>query len=150
MFTKATFRRFSLLLSVAIALWGQAGQYLTVSAPGMTTAARKAPLAAKLAVQLVTGFHVVTPLRLTWSPSPLQVREIVYPKPQTRTYSFSKQPLSVYLGNFEIETRFAVPADAPLGAVVLTGKLRYQACNETTCFQPRSVDVRLPVNIRTQ
>ena len=150
MFTRATFRRFSLLLSAALVLWGQAGQFLTVSAPGRTTATRKTTLAAKLAVQLGSGYHVVTPLRLTWNPSPLQVQEIVYPKPQTRTYSFSKQPLSVYLGSFEIETRFAVPADAPLGAAVLTGKLRYQACNDTTCFQPRSVDVRLPVSIRTQ
>jgi hypothetical protein len=126
------------------------GQYLTVTAPGMTTAARKATITAKLSVRLQSGYHAVTPLRLTWNPSPLQVQEIAYPKPQLRTYSFSKQPVSVQEGSFDIETRFAVPPDAPLGAVVLTGKLRYQACNDTTCFQPRSVNVRLPVTIRTQ
>ena len=160
-----TFRRSWRLLSAALVLlpapglWGQMGQLLSVAAPRMTMGARKATLSARLSVQLRSGYHVnsstpsdkyLIPLRLTWNPSSLQVQEVAYPKPQLRTYSFSKKPISVYSDNFDIETRFLVPAGAPLGAAVLTGKLRYQACNDSSCFPPKTVDVRLPVTIRAQ
>ena len=86
---------------------------------------RNADASAKLSVRLRNGYHVnsntpadeyLIPLGLTWNSSPLEVREIVYPKPQMQKYSFSTKPVSVYSGDFEIVTRFTVPAKAPLGA----------------------------------
>jgi len=62
-------------------------------------------------------------------------------------YSFSKDPIAVYSGEFEIVTHFRVPASAPVGSMVLSGKLRYQACKDRMCLQPRTVDVSLPVDI---
>jgi len=32
--------------------------------------------------------------------------------------------------------------------MVLTGKLRYQACNHNACFPPKTIDVKVPADIR--
>ena len=90
------------------------------------------------------------PLMLTWESSLLEPRETTFPKPEMQSFSFSNKPVSVFTGGFEIVTRFAVPAKATLGLAVVGGKLRYQACNDTMCLPPRTVDVRLPVEIRAQ
>ncbi|HSW50179.1 MAG TPA: protein-disulfide reductase DsbD domain-containing protein [Bryobacteraceae bacterium] len=119
--------------------------------------ARNAEAGVKLSVRLRGGYHVnsnapadeyLIPLALTWTTSTLQVREVVYPKGKMESYSFSSKPLSVYTGNFEILTRFHVPPRAPLGASVVTGRLRYQACTTSMCLPPRTVEVKLPVEIR--
>ena len=111
---------------------------------------------AKLSVQLRDGYHVnsntpsdeyLIPLKLTWSAGPLETAGIVYPKPQSEKYAFSDKPLSVFTGDFEILTRFKVSSTATPGPAALSGKLRYQACNDRMCFPPKSVDVTLPVDV---
>ena len=82
------------------------------------------------------------PLKLTWT-GPLQAEQIVFPKPERMTSSFSTKPLVVFTGAFEIATRFKVPANAPDGPNLATGKLRYQACNDKECLRPQTVDVNL-------
>jgi hypothetical protein len=113
--------------------------------------------AAKIEVSLGSGYHVnsnaphedyLIPLRLTWTAAPLEVAGVEYPKPHDEKYQFSEQPLSVYTGNFEITTKFKVPADAVSGPAIVLGKLRYQACNNTMCFPPKTVEVRLPVEVQ--
>jgi len=113
-------------------------------------------LEAKLNFELRTGYHVnsnkpaeeyLIPLRLTWNASPLGAGEVTYPKPLMERYSFSKVPLSVYSGEFSLSTSFAVPASTPPGPVTLTGKLRYQACNDRMCLPPKNLDVKLEVEV---
>jgi len=138
-------------------LWAQFGGILSVAPPLTVKTARDTVVTSKLAIQLRNGYHVnsntpadeyLIPLSLTWNPSALRVREIVYPKPKMESYSFSKKPLSVYTGDFEIVTRFAVPADAPLGSSTVTGRVRYQACTNSACYPPKTVEVTLPVDIQ--
>jgi DsbC/DsbD-like thiol-disulfide interchange protein len=110
----------------------------------------------KLAVELRTGYHCnsntpsdeyLIPLKLTWTSTPLEVAEVVYPKPQMERYSFSDKPLSVYTGSFDIVTRFKVPAGAPPGPAVISAKLRYQACTDRMCLPPKTVDLNVPIDI---
>lgn len=113
---------------------------------------------AEIAVRLRSGFHVnshrpndeyLIPLRLRWDEAgTIKAVEITYPKPELRRYGFSDKPVSVFTGDFSIVTRFRAGAEAPAGAGVLAGKLRYQACNENSCLPPRTVEVRLPYEIR--
>ena len=109
-----------------------------------------------LTLKLQSGYHCnsdkpsdeyLIPLKLTWTPAPMEVDSVVYPKPQLEKYSFSKDPLSVYTGDFEIVTKFKVPASAPAGSTIISGKLRYQACNDRMCLKPQTIDVMLPVDI---
>ena len=103
------------------------------------------------------GFHAnsntpaesyLIPLKLTWAPGPLQVVSVQYPKPHMQKYTFSEKPLSVVTGKFEITTRFKAPAQAPAAPGAMTGKLRYQACNDKACFPPKTVEVKLPFEIQ--
>ncbi|MCC7176157.1 MAG: hypothetical protein IT159_13280 [Bryobacterales bacterium] len=161
-----TSRRFSPLsrgllagFALACVLPGQIGQPLMVAPPGKIAAPRGGTSTAKIAVQVRAGYHVnsntpddeyLIPLVLTWDSSLVEPRETVYPKPESQSFSFSPKPVSVYSGSFEIVTRFSVPAKAPLGPAVVAGRLRYQACTNTMCLPPRTIDVKLPVEIRAQ
>ena len=138
-------------------LFAQSNAILTVAPPQKIVAKRGSVATAKLEIVLSAGYHInsnapheayLIPLRLTWTPAPLEVAEVVYPKPHDEKYQFSEQPLSVYTGNFEIATKFKAPADAITGPAVVLAKLRYQACNSTMCFPPKTVEVRLPVDVQ--
>jgi len=148
------------LLSLAFlpSLWAQ-GNVLSAVAPPKTIGVRNGVLTAKVSVQLRNGFHVnshapndeyLIPLRLTWEAAPLQVLGIDFPKPVLENYEFSDKPVSVFTGDFDIVTRFKVPAKAPLGFGSLAGKLRYQACNNSMCLPPKTVTVSLPIDIRAK
>ena len=129
---------------------------LSVAPPSTVAAKRKAAVEVRLAVTLAPGYHAnsntpsedyLIPLKLTWSPGPLNSAEVAYPKPQMEKYSFSPQPISVFTGKFDLVTRFQVAPGAAPGPGVMTGKLRYQACNDKACFPPKTVEVRLPYQV---
>ena len=88
------------------------------------------------------------PLRLTWNPSALESKDITFPKPETSKLPFSEKPVSIFSGTFQIVSQFKIPRDASLGGgATLTGKLRYQACNDHECLSPRTIEVSIPVEI---
>ena len=126
--------------------------------PEKVVAKRNSEVTGKIAVTLRDGYHVnsdapheayLIPLKLNWTAAPLAVEAVIYPKAHDEKYQFSPdQPLSVFTGNFEIATKFKVPADAVSGQAILAGKLRYQACNSSMCFPPKTVEVNLPIDVR--
>ena len=137
-------------------LWAQGSSVLTVAPSSKITARRGGTVAAKTLVQLRNGYHVnsntpndeyLIPLKLTWGSGPLEAGEVVYPKPEMQKFEFSEKPISVFTGDFSIATRFRVPATASRGPGVLTGRLRYQACDHKSCLPPRTVPVNLPFEI---
>ena len=120
-------------------------------------ARRNQPLEVKLNFQLKSGYHVnsnapnddyLIPLRLTWDAKPMEVAEVVFPKPVLEKASFSEKPVSVFTGDFSVVTKFKVPANATTGLAILAGKLRYQACNDRMCLPPKTLDVRVPMETR--
>jgi thiol:disulfide interchange protein len=130
---------------------------LTVTPPARLQAKRGDTAAVKVHLQIQPGYHCnsntpsddyLIPLKLTWQPAPLEVAEVVYPKPTMEKSEFSPKPLSVFSGDFEIVTKFKVPASAPNGMAIVTGKLRYQACNDRMCLPPKTLEVPLTVDIR--
>lgn len=54
----------------------------------------------------------------------------------------SGEDLDVYQGEFRVRLRVV----APSGSSVLTGALRYQACDTAACFPPRTMLVKVAVN----
>lgn len=138
-------------------LAAQNSQVLSVAPPRTVIARKGARAEVKLAVSLREGYHAnsntpsedyMIPLKLTWNAAPLEVEDTIYPKAKLEKYDFADKPLSVFSGDFVVLTRFQTPASAPSGATVLTGKLRYQACTTSMCLPPKSVEVRLPVDVR--
>jgi hypothetical protein len=134
----------------------QDNNVLTVAPPEKVTAKIGSSTQAKLSLEIRTGYHCnsnkplddyLIPLKLTWAPGALESPEVTYPAPQMEKYSFSPTPLSVYSGNFDLVTKFKVPASAAPGQVIVTGKLRYQACNDHMCLTPKTIEVRIPIDI---
>ena len=111
----------------------------------------------KLTASLNEGFHAnshtpsdenLIPLSLTWAPGAVVAKDTTYPTPKMEKYSFSEQPLSVVSGSFDLATKFAVAPGATPGDSVVTGKLRYQACNDRACFPPKNIEIKVPVTIQ--
>jgi thioredoxin:protein disulfide reductase len=124
--------------------------------PKKVVAKAGAAVDSALPVELRPGYHVnsntpaddyLIPLRLTWNPGPLEATGFTFPKAQMEKYKFSENPLSVFTGDFQIVTRFKAAANAAPGPATLTGKLRYQACNDSMCLPPKTLDVSLQVEI---
>src|SRR5437016_4107795 len=127
-----------IVTAVAAPLLAQSSGVLAVAPLERVAAKRGATFTGKLSAELRPGFHVnsntpsdeyLIPLRLTWTNGPLQVEQVIYPKPQLEKYDFSTKPVSVFSGTFEILTKFKVAPSAPPGITTVPGKLRYQACN---------------------
>jgi DsbC/DsbD-like thiol-disulfide interchange protein len=130
---------------------------LAVAPPEQITVKRGATATVKVTATLSDGFHLnshtpaedfLIPLTLKWGPGPVAPGEVAYPKPQMVKVPFQEKPLSVLTGKFELSTPFKVPADAPVGPTTVTGKLRYQACNDKSCFPPKTLDVKVPVEVQ--
>ena len=134
-------------------LFAQSSGHLTVGEPQKVAGKRGAAVEAKIPVTVQSGFHVnsntpsdsyLIPLKLTWTATgALEAGKVAYPKPSMEKYEFSETPLSVYTGHFEVVANFKVAANAPAGPGLADGTLQYQACNNTTCFPPKKVPVKL-------
>ncbi|MGA2434186.1 MAG: protein-disulfide reductase DsbD domain-containing protein [Bryobacteraceae bacterium] len=136
---------------------GEGKQHLELAQPPKAVVKRGASALVRLPVRLEDGYHVnsdtpedeyLIPLRLRWEPGPLVAAKILYPQPHVETLGFSKKPMAVFSGEFEIVTRFEADPKAPAGPGILGGKLRYQACNGTTCFMPKTIDISLAYEIQ--
>ena len=130
---------------------------LSVDPPAKLSIKRGETVMFRLPVKMAAGYHVnsntpaeayLIPLRLTWDAQPLQAANIAFPKPVMEKYAFSEKPLSVFTSDFAIETSFTAPASAQPGLAMALGKLRYQACTDKLCLPPKTIEVRLPVEIR--
>lgn len=130
---------------------------MLAAAAQKVTGKRGGAVEAKVTATLQPVYHVnsntpnddyLIPLRLTWEAGPLGSPRVSYPKPELQNYSFSSKPVSVFSGAFEIRTQFTVAQNAPRGPGILLGKLRYQACNNSSCLPPRTLEIRLPYNIQ--
>ena len=123
--------KFLAMLALVAATAPAQTNLLTVTPPPKLHARRGETVTAKIRAQLKPGYHsnsntpsddYLIPFKLTWKADPLEVRKVIYPKAQTEKYAFSEKPLSVFSGDLDIATEFAVPAKAPPGrAEVLSG-----------------------------
>ena len=89
-------------------------------------------IATDLKAQLPTGFTA---------------GQVVYPKGQLVTFSFSKEPLNVYQGTVILRLPVSALTTAPLGQQHIALKLRYQACSTRDCLPPVTLPLDAAVNI---
>lgn len=80
------------------------------------------------------------PMSLSWG-------EAIYPIGKPYRLANAANEISTYDGKIEIRIPFAVSATAKTGRVFADGKLRYQACNDKTCFFPTNLSFKLPIQM---
>jgi thioredoxin:protein disulfide reductase len=109
-----------------------------------------------LQVSLPQGFHVQSnkprdPLLIATEltvepPAGVAVAEVVFPTPVDLKQAGADQPLAVFEQNFSVGVRVAV-APGATGEIVVPARLRYQACNDTTCFAPTNLTTQWTLHV---
>jgi hypothetical protein len=131
-------------------------EVLTYTPPASVSTARGGKTDVVLSLRIAPGYHAnsnkpndsyLIPMSLTWNDGPLKPISVKFPKPETERLGFSTRPVSVFTGSFDLVTHLQAAADAAPGSASIVGKLHYQACNDHTCLTPRTIEIRVPVEI---
>jgi thioredoxin:protein disulfide reductase len=91
-------------------------------------------------------FLVATKLDVE-TPSGMNVGPISYPRPVMRKLKFSKGAVAVYEGRAIVRFNVTVPANYGGSSGEIKGKLRFQACNDESCFPPVTREVKMWLNV---
>ena len=91
-------------------------------------------------------FLIATQLQIE-APRGIRVGPTVYPRALLRSLKFSKNKVSVFEGRTTIRFSVTVPRDFKGNSAELKARLRFQACNDDTCFQPQTREVKLWLNV---
>ena len=112
---------------------------------------------ATVTMEIPSGLHIqsskpldkfLVPTKLdVETPSGMKVGPISYPRALLRSLKFSKDKVAVYEGKALIRFNVTVPANYSGGSGDIKGKLRFQACNDDSCFPPVTREVKMWVNV---
>ena len=91
-------------------------------------------------------FLIATQLQID-APKGIRVGPIVYPRPLLRSLKFSKSKVSVFEGRTTIRFSVTVPRSFTGNSAELKARLRFQSCNDDTCFPPQTREVKLWLNV---
>jgi len=110
-----------------------------------------------LQVSLPEGLHVqadqprdpsLIPTVLTLDPpAGVSVAEIVYPPSTDLNQEGAQEPLAVFAHTFTIGVRFALAGSVAAGEIGIPARLRYQACDDTMCYPPATVETRWTLRV---
>jgi hypothetical protein len=113
---------------------------------------------ALVTLQITNGYHVnanpptLSYLKATELEIPpaegISVEFMTYPNALTKKFAFAEKPLAVYEGQTILKARLKADKSAKSGSHNLSAKLRVQACDESVCYAPGTLDVTVPVNIK--
>jgi len=91
-------------------------------------------------------FLVATKLDVE-TPAGMKVGPVSYPRAVMRKLKFSKGTVAVYEGRAVVRFNVTVPPDYSGGSGEIKGKLRFQACNDESCFPPITREVKMWLNV---
>lgn len=91
-------------------------------------------------------FLIATQLQIE-APQGIRVGPVVYPRALLRSLKFSKNKVSVFEGRTTMRFSVTVPSSFSGSSAEVKGHLRYQACNDDTCFQPQTREVKMWLNV---
>ncbi|HVP53416.1 MAG TPA: protein-disulfide reductase DsbD domain-containing protein [Candidatus Eisenbacteria bacterium] len=79
---------------------------------------------------------------------PVKIVKVNYPAGQDVSFPFAPtEKLSVYSGDFTITATVKAPPQVAKGTYPVTGELRFQACDRSACYPPRSIPVMFDVTV---
>ncbi len=153
------FALLTLLLTVAVAGQSAPDQPYVIMAPAGPVqlrpgASTNVPLDFRVGSEYHINSHtpkspllIPTVLKLN-PPQALTVADVKYPAGQDMSFPFSPdEKLSVYSGDFSITAALKAPANAAPGTYPVKGELRFQACDHSACYPPRSIPVQFQVTV---
>jgi uncharacterized protein len=130
---------------------------LTVHPPSNLKVRRDSAAELRVAMTVADGYHVqanpashdfLIPLQLKLRPGGgIRPGQSAYPPAQPYSLPGFPEPLLTYEGRLEIMVPLAVQGNAQRGKQVLTGTIRYQACDSRTCLFPARARFNVPLEI---
>jgi hypothetical protein len=79
---------------------------------------------------------------------PVTLGDVKYPAGQNMSFAFSgDEKLNVYSGDFSIDALVKAPTNAAAGSYPVKGTLRFQACDHSACYPPRTIPVEFQVTV---
>lgn len=108
-------------------------------------------------VKIADGWHInanpagqdnLIPTTITvGKETPAEIIEVKYPKGKSVQFEFSPEALNVYEGTFTIPLKLKQkPNTAVKKNIPITLKLSYQACNDTECLLPQTLNIPLKMH----
>jgi Thiol:disulfide interchange protein DsbD, N-terminal len=131
---------------------------VTLVNPGITSVARGKAASVDLFFHVSPGFHVnsnkphsefliPTTLRLT-APTDIMIGAINYPAGIEKSFPFAPDDkMSVYGSQFVINFAVRPLANVVPGKYAVHGALKYQACDDATCYPPKQIPVSFLVKV---
>ena len=96
------------------------------------------------------GSELLIPTALDFKPlEKIKAGKIIYPPAEQLALPFDpKEKLSVYTGDIVTQVPVVAAKSAVPGQYSLKGDLQYQACNDNSCFPPKSLPVEITVVVK--
>jgi hypothetical protein len=124
----------------------------------LVTAPRAAQTMVNLDFRVPRGYHInsntpksefLIPTALKMDlPTDIILGKIAYPEGQDLTFPFSPgEKLNVYTGDFRIVVAVHPLLSVTPGKYIMHGVLRYQACDNSACYPPKTVRVEFNVKV---
>jgi thioredoxin:protein disulfide reductase len=148
----------AILLMVPATLYGQSASDVNVSGSIAPDKIKKGRVVrASVVMDIPKGLHVQSSKPLdkyliatkldVETPSGMTVGAISYPRAVMRNLKFSKGAVAVYEGRAIVRFNVTVPANYGGSSGEIKGKLRFQACNDESCFPPVTREVKMWLNV---
>jgi hypothetical protein len=110
-----------------------------------------------IVMDIPAGFHansnrplekfLIATLLQVEAPQGVKVGPVVYPRAIMRSLKFSKNKVSVFEGRTTVRFTATVPPNFSGNGFELKARLRFQSCNDDTCFQPQTREVKMWLNV---
>lgn len=110
-----------------------------------------------IVMDVPSGYHVnsnrplerfLIPTQLTIeAPGGVRVGPVTYPRALLRSLKFSKSKVSVFEGRTTMRFSVTLPRNFSGNSAELKARLRFQSCNDDTCFPPQTREVKLWLNV---
>jgi hypothetical protein len=137
---------------------GKKAPSVTVAEVPLTTAMRGKETTLTLHFRVGAGFHInsnkpteeyLIPTELKLDvPTDIVVGKIGYPAGESMSFAFAPdEKLSVYSGFFDITVGVRPLISVLPGKYEFRGRLRYQACDNASCYPPKTVPVNFEVKV---
>jgi DsbC/DsbD-like thiol-disulfide interchange protein len=145
------------MLSVWLTLFLAAAPIQLTFRTSSDTPAVKPGQTVKLFVDITPGpkMHVYAPGAKGYLPIVLELNspgvkagKLTYPKSQDWYFEPTKEHVPVYDARFRLTQDVTIAPAAKTGTLFVTGVLKYQACDETICYNPVTAPVSWTVAVK--
>ncbi len=88
------------------------------------------------------------PIALELNSAGVRAGKLTYPMSQDLYFEPTKEHVPVYQSPFRLTQEVVVAPTAKPGTLVITGVLKYQACDDTICYNPVTEPVAWTVTVK--